>query len=131
MMEEYHLPLEVERGIYLINRGEYYKAHEVLEFAWGQEKGNVRQLLQGLVQVSVMLYHLERDNQKGAQKLVLKALENIRPFEDMPSELEIPRLIDDLTNLAAQLNAGNTDEPVLLPDYPIRLHLRHTDSDAS
>jgi len=125
MTGEYHFPLEVERGIDLINRGDYFRAHEVLESAWLQEKGIVRQLIQGLVQVSVMLYHLERDNPIGAYKLVHKALENLSPFRDLPSQLDIPLLIDDLTSMAARFHALKTDEPIKIPVHPIRLYLRH------
>jgi len=125
MTGEYHFPLEVERGIELINRGDYFRAHEVLESAWLHENGKVRQLIQGLVQVSVMLYHLERDNQKGAYKLVVKALENISPFKDLPSQLDIPLLIDDLTSMAARFQTLFKGEPLKIPVHPIRLYMRH------
>ena len=125
MTGEYHFPIEVERGIELINRGEFFRAHEVLESAWLQENGKVRQLIQGLVQVSVMLYHLERDNPIGANKLVYKALENIIPFKDTPSKLDIPLLIDDLTSMAARFQTLSKGEPLKIPVHPIRLYLRH------
>jgi len=125
MTGEYQFSLEVERGIELINRGEFFRAHEVLESAWLQEKGKVRPLIQGLVQVSVLLYHIERDNQKGAYKLVLKALENISPFKDLPSQLDIPLLIDDLTSMAARFHTLKTDEPIIISVHPIRLYMRN------
>lgn len=119
-----HLSPEVERGIALINRGAYYQAHEVLEFAWRADRSEVRRLYQGLVQVSVMLYHLERNNIKGAHKLLLMAMVNIAPFSGYSSRLKIPQLLRDLTTLADHFKNNGKPDPVSIQKYRLLLHLQ-------
>ena len=123
------LPHEVERGIALINRGEYFKAHEELELSWRREKNEVRQLYQGLVQVSVILYHLERGNKKGALKLLRKALENLTPFIEFSTNLDIPRLVSDLASLSAILECTNEGCAKTIPAHVLRLHTRNLRSE--
>lgn len=66
-----------------------------------------RQLYQGLVQVSVLLYHLERENIRGAVKLLDKALVNLTPFLGELTALEVPLLVSDLKELKAQIESGH------------------------
>ncbi len=120
---------EVERGIELINRGEYFRAHEVLEHAWRNSSDEVRRLYQGLVQVSVMLYHLERDNVNGAHKLLCKAIENITPFEDFSICLDIPRLLSDLSSLANQLENVVEDRAKMMRSHSFKLHFLNEPND--
>lgn len=44
--------LALERGRALFNEGCFFEAHEVWEAAWLHEKGELRLLLQGLIQVA-------------------------------------------------------------------------------
>lgn len=99
---------EVIFGIGLINHGEYFEAHEILESAWRKETRAPRRMLQGLVQVSVMLHHLERENLAGAGKLAQRSLANLQPFKDIETPLAIPRLIKDIESLSARIQAGET-----------------------
>lgn len=99
----YAFPREVESGIMLINKGEYFRAHEILELAWKNEKGTQRPLYQGLVQVSVLLYHLHRGNKSGGVKLLQKALANLAPFQNSTTILDIKRLVSDLENLSSRV----------------------------
>lgn len=124
MVNKYlHLSPEVERGIALINRGAYYQAHEVLEFAWRADGSEIRRLYQGLVQVSVMLYHLERNNMKGVHKLLLMAMANIAPFSGYSSRLNIPQLLRDLTTLAGRFKNNGEPDPAF-QKYRLLLHLQ-------
>jgi predicted metal-dependent hydrolase len=59
------LPEEVRKGIDLFNRGEFFAAHEVLENAWRAEKGPIRSLYQGILQIVVGCYHIQRNNYLG------------------------------------------------------------------
>ena len=106
----YDLSDEVLHGINLINHGEYFEAHEILESAWGKETRAPRRMLQGLIQVSVMLHHLERENLNGAAKLAQRSLANLRPFKELQTPLDISRLIEDVASLSARIQAGETAE---------------------
>lgn len=115
-------PREVDLGINLINQGDYFQAHEVLELAWRNEQKKQRQLYQGLVQVSVLLYHLARGNTRGALKLLKKALLNLTPFVGAATTLDIPRLVSDLNDLRARIESGQHESGSSLTD---RFTLRH------
>lgn len=97
--ENCFLTEKIYRGIDLINQGEFFAAHEVLEQAWIQESQPVRQFYQGLIQISVLLYHLERNNRKGAAKLLSMAIQNLIPFGEITRPVNVNRLLEDLRSI--------------------------------
>jgi predicted metal-dependent hydrolase len=67
-----------ERGLDLIERGEYFAAHEALEEAWRAAPQDERDFFQGLVHVAVAWHHAavtgralarERQLEKAARRL--------------------------------------------------------------
>lgn len=56
-------------GIRLFNAGKYFEAHEALEVAWLEEKGKIRDLYRGILQVGVVYLHISRGNFNGAIKV--------------------------------------------------------------
>jgi uncharacterized protein len=77
---EKELPPEALAGIHLFNDGDFFKAHEELEIAWRAEKNDYRNLYQGILQLGVGYYHLQRGNVLGAIRIFTRAettLENI------------------------------------------------------
>ena len=63
-----------------LNR-EYFDAHEVWEDLWSDYYLPDRKLVQGLIQLSVSLVHLNNGNLKGAKSLLIKSI-FIIPFLD-------------------------------------------------
>src|SRR5512147_2031910 len=57
------------QGLRLFNAGEYFEAHEALENAWNEEKGKVRDLYRGILQIAVTYLHITRENYNGAVKV--------------------------------------------------------------
>ncbi len=57
-------------GLRLFNAGEYFEAHEALELAWRQERGPIRELYRGILQVGVAYYHILHNNYRGACKML-------------------------------------------------------------
>ena len=76
-----------EHGVEEFNSGLYYDCHETLERCW-QEQGLLaepmtdphREFVQGLIQVSVGYHHIEKDNVKGALKLLRRGLGRLKNF---------------------------------------------------
>jgi uncharacterized protein len=56
-------------GIRLFNDGEYHAAHESFERCWLANEAGDADFFKGLVQASICLMHLGRDNVEGARKL--------------------------------------------------------------
>jgi len=86
-------PLLVE-GVRLFNRGRWFEAHEVLEQAWLSERGEVRRLYQGLLQVGVGLHHARRGNRRGALSLLDRGIARLTPFAPQRLGLDVARLLE-------------------------------------
>lgn len=69
-------------GVALFNRGEYWQAHEEWEAVWLASEGERRQFLQGLIQLAAVCYHLERENVRGAERLLEAALGRLDPLPE-------------------------------------------------
>ncbi len=96
------LPPLVLNGIEEFNRGEYYEQHETLETAWRAESHPVRELYQGILQVGVACYKLERGNLPGAQKIFERGLRRLRQFTPECQGIDVARLIADVERLRAE-----------------------------
>jgi hypothetical protein len=83
---------ELLAGIRQFNGGEYYACHETLEALWLAEKGTIRGLYQGILQVGVALYHLQRGNGQGAAVLLARGRELLRPFEPLCLGVDVAAL---------------------------------------
>lgn len=71
-----------EKGIEEFNSGLFFECHETLEELWTNFEGFERNLIQGLIQISVGYLHLTRNNSVGAQKLFKKGLGRIDTYPD-------------------------------------------------
>ena len=70
------------RGIVLFNRGEFYEAHEVLEDVWRAAPVPEKLFLQGLIQISVALYHHSQGNAAGAKSLLARGERNLAGYPE-------------------------------------------------
>ncbi len=91
------------RGLELFNRGEYFEAHEALELAWREERGPVRELYRGILQVAVAYYHILRGNYRGAQKMFLRSRTWLAPFPDRCCGIDLASLRGDYARVEAEL----------------------------
>jgi len=87
------LPSLVMRGIEEFNRGEFFEQHESLEAAWRAEPRPVRELYQGILQVGVGCYQIERGNLPGALKMFERGLRRLRQFAPECLSIDVSRLI--------------------------------------
>jgi uncharacterized protein len=70
-------------GRTLYNAGRFWDAHEAWEEAWLVEQGEVRLLLQGLIQITAGYHNaFVRRRAGGAVKLLASGLEKLGPLPD-------------------------------------------------
>ncbi|HRQ33635.1 MAG TPA: DUF309 domain-containing protein, partial [Anaerolineales bacterium] len=64
LFDERYAPLHPSaiEGLRLFNNGKYFEAHEALETAWLEERGKIRDLYRGILQVGVAYLHITRGN---------------------------------------------------------------------
>ncbi len=105
MNEACRLPAshQLIKGVRLFNTGEYFECHEVLEELWLDERGPVRELYQGVLQIGVALLHRQRGNFTGAVSLLQSGLRHIAPFAPICQQLDLARLRRETERLLAHL----------------------------
>jgi predicted metal-dependent hydrolase len=80
----------LERGRALWNAGRFYESHEAWEEAWLREEGEVRALLQGLIQAAAAYVKaLDHLRPGGAVKLFTAALGRLEPLGEAPAGLAL------------------------------------------
>lgn len=89
------MPQLVHKGIQEFNRGNYYEAHEDLEHAWMEEPQVVRNLYQGILQVGVAYYQIQRSNYWGAIKMFLRGFQWLEAMPDTCHGIDVAKLRQD------------------------------------
>ena len=87
---------EYERGLALIEAGEYFAAHEVLEDVWRAAEPGERDFFQGLVHVAVAWYQAGRGNRVGCERQLEKAAGRLRPYGPVHRGLDVAALVAQL-----------------------------------
>ena len=91
------------RGILLINKGEYFEAHEELEAAWKEETGRIRELYQGILQAAVTYLHITRGNYPGAVKVYKRSMKWLKDWPETCRGVEVGRLRRDMEAALAEV----------------------------
>ena len=85
----------VINGLELYNAREFFECHEVLENVWRSEKGPIRELYCGILQVAVGYYHIQRGIYIGALKMFKRCRRWLDPFPDICQGINLSRLRRD------------------------------------
>jgi len=117
---------QARKGIREFNAGEYYEAHEYLELAWRDTDSPGRDLYQGILQVGVAYYHIQRGNYRGALKMFNRARDLLQPLPDMCQGVDVKKLRKDAEEVESALREKGADgiqnfnfdlfQPVLFKD---------------
>jgi predicted metal-dependent hydrolase len=118
-------PPLVLKGIEEFNRGKFFEQHETLETAWRAESRPVRGLYQGILQIGLACYQIERGNLPGAHKMFERGLRRLRPFEPGCLGIDVARLIADAERVrdeSQKLGPGRLHEldRALFPNIAVR-----------
>lgn len=91
------------RGIEFYNAGDYFQAHEELELAWREERGPIRDLYRGILQVGLGYYHILRLNYPGAVKMLQRAEPWLAPYPNVCRGVDVAALRSDRANAASEI----------------------------
>jgi hypothetical protein len=97
------LPESAHQAIEQFNAGEYFEQHETFEHLWRAEPGPVRQMYQGILQVGVAYYQIQRRNYAGARKLFQRAWQYLSVLPDVCQSVDIAQLRLDAQTAQAEL----------------------------
>jgi predicted metal-dependent hydrolase len=96
------------------NEGQYFECHETLEALWKVERRPLRKMYQGVLQIGVALYHLERSNRRGALILLERGLNHLRGFTPLCQGIDTDHLASEAQSLAWRIadqgDTGNCDD---------------------
>jgi len=83
----------IHEGLQLFNGGRFWEAHEAWEAAWLVEDGEVRQMLQGLIQVAAGYFKaLVHRRPRAAAKLLASGLAKLEAIPDSLAALRLEPL---------------------------------------
>tara|TARA_Y100000589_G_scaffold230621_1_gene218034 strand:+ start:107 stop:481 length:375 start_codon:yes stop_codon:yes gene_type:complete len=105
----------LQEAIDLFNNQKWYEAHDAFEDIWNDLVGDERQIVQGILQVSVSQFHLNKGNLNGAMILLGEGLGRIR--NRVSDDLGID-LILFCSNLESLLNKLHSNIPLSQNDIP-------------
>jgi predicted metal-dependent hydrolase len=112
-------PLELLEGIGQFNRGDYFECHVTLEEIWMHEKGKIRDLYKGILQIGVALYHAKRSNLKGAMRLVSSGMELLSPFAPECMGVDVAHLLQSAGRFREELDELASDSGLSLMAIPV------------
>jgi hypothetical protein len=107
------------KGIYEFNSGAYFEQHETLETAWRKERGPIRLLYQGILQVGVAYLHIQNQNYAGALKVLGRAIQHLSRLPSSCQTVDVEQLRSDAATVMTELKRLGPDRiglfnPVLL-----------------
>ena len=105
----------LKEAIDLFNNQKWYEAHDAFEDIWNDLVGDERQIVQGILQVSVSQFHLNKGNLNGAMILLGEGLGRIR--NRVSEDLGIDLLLF-CSILESLLNKLHTNIPLNQSDIP-------------
>ncbi len=113
-------PGQLLLAIRQFNGREWYECHETIEELWLGETGEVRDFLQGILQVAVALHHWRNGNYGGAVSLLSSGVNYLGKVSNACLWVDVTALITDSGRLSAALNILGKDhmdelEPALIP----------------
>ena len=94
---------QAAEGLRLFNAGEYFEAHEALEDAWNAEKGEVRNLYRGILQIAVVYLHITRGNYNGAVKVYARSQKWLKDWADVCRGIHVEELRRDAETVTQEL----------------------------
>ena len=106
-----------QEAIDLFNNQKWYEAHDAFEDIWNDMVGDERQIIQGILQVSVSQFHLNKGNLNGAMILIGEGLGRIRNRVSKDLEIDLVLLCTSLETLLEKLHSeiplNQSDVPYL------------------
>ena len=127
---EESLPEQLLLAICQFNNSEWYDCHETIEELWIGETGEMRDFLQGTLQISVALFHWRNGNYGGAVHLLTSGVNYLKRVSDVCLCVDVLALIADSDRVRVALEGLGKDrmealESTLIPQIKTVSASRH------
>jgi predicted metal-dependent hydrolase len=104
---------DLERGLELMRRREFFAAHEALEDAWRAAAPEEKDFFQGLVHVTVAWYQAGGGNRTGCERQLEKAARRLAAFEPEHRGVDVASVLRQVGAAAAVVAASSLELPEL------------------
>lgn len=123
-------------GVAHFDRADFFEAHEEWEALWHDTRGEARDFVQGLIQVTSAMHHLQVGNMRGARQLHDSGVGLLAPYGDAYAGVDLKALrlsFDDslreileapYDRLAGRGNPGGEVKIAYAPDRAFRFPLK-------
>lgn len=101
-------------ALQLFNEREFYSCHDALEHLWGFGDIQWRSFYQGLLHLAVSMYHLERENIRGATSLLDSGVALLEHYGPFFGDINLEKLRADAREIRMQLKSGSYREGTFL-----------------
>jgi len=102
----------------LFNKQKWYEAHDAFEDIWNTLDGDERQIIQGILQVSVSQFHLSKGNLNGATILLGEGLGRIKNRTNIDFGIDLESFCRCLEELLRKLQyseeLNENDKPYIV-----------------
>ena len=102
----------------LFNNQKWYEAHDAFEDIWNTLDGDERQIIQGILQVSVSQFHLSKGNLNGATILLGEGLGRIKNRTNINLGIDLQTFCKCLEELLRKLQykeeLNQNDKPYIV-----------------
>ena len=91
----------------------FFEFHELLEEVWMGWRGPERRFLQGLIQLGVAFYHIQRNNYRGTMSMFRNGLVKVAPHAPRYSGVELKKFLERIEKcrqLVGRLGPGRCHE---------------------
>ena len=106
------------KALNLFNNQKWYEAHDAFEDIWNTLDGDERQIIQGILQVSVSQFHLSKGNLNGATILLGEGLGRIKNRTNINLGIDLKSFCKCLEELLRKLQyreeLNENDKPYLI-----------------
>lgn len=101
---------QAAEGLRLFNEGKYFEAHEALELAWLAEKGRVRDLYRGILQIAVVYLHATRRNYNGVIKVYGRSQRWLKDWPEFCRGINVGQLQRDAKAVLKEIERLGTEK---------------------
>ncbi|MCC5631408.1 DUF309 domain-containing protein [Nostoc sphaeroides] len=103
------IPQEFWQGVEQFNSGQFYACHDTLEALWIEAGEPEKSFYQGILQISVALYHLENRNWRGAVILLGEGSNRLRRYPSSYGGVDVDELLSQSAVLLTTLQQIGQD----------------------
>lgn len=105
-------------GIRLFNEEEFFECHDVLEELWSETQGGEKKFYQGLIQLSISLFHFGNENFGGAKKLYDSSRKYLDAYRPRYMGIDVEQLLLDHQTCFSELLSCS--DPFTTPEMGLR-----------